>query len=194
MLVRAAERFGLSVSCYRPSVISGDSHTGYSNTADFENHLLRVLVIARQAVEHSSFSLGWIPVDVCARAIATIAARTKPQAAPAFYHLNGAGPRLDRVLAGLRRRGFAIAPIKRCAWRKMVLGLPADAMLEPYREMLSNIEFPEASLVNVTHSNDNARSMLTGAKGVDFLSSNTDEYIDKVLTFLTGIGFFDPTE
>ena len=46
LLVHAAEKFGLPFCCYRPSVVSGATDTGFSNTADFENHLIRAMCVA----------------------------------------------------------------------------------------------------------------------------------------------------
>ena len=63
LLLRAHEQHGLAVRVYRPSVICGDSRTGYSNTQDFENHLLRAIILAGVAVTDTSFSLGWVHVD-----------------------------------------------------------------------------------------------------------------------------------
>jgi hypothetical protein len=283
---------------YRPSVISGDTTSGFSNTSDFENHLIRAIVLAGKAVEESSFAFGWIPVDVCARSIATIAAArsaefrqqpsasggsprsdggldsfegcdsgcaggsdgesadvgkremfgnrgyletgdvVKPEACVTaesnrsgsptrrssgggssshcsgggggggggggdrFYHLNGVGPRIGAVVAGLRRCGFGIEAVDRLTWKEIVTALPADVALEPYREMLAGVDFPHPSLVNVSHSNEKARAALnrphpTGGTGhgaagtstTDFAAGCSDGAVDKMLTFLADAGF-----
>mmetsp|Transcript_33573 Transcript_33573/g.72759 ORF Transcript_33573/g.72759 Transcript_33573/m.72759 type:complete len:471 (-) Transcript_33573:176-1588(-) len=159
-LKAAAERLGLPVSIYRPSVICGNAEHG--NIHDVENHLLRAIVLSGRAVTRTSYSLGWISVDAVAQSVAKIAASEGGrQSGCHCYHLNGIGPTLPDVVSVLQQDlGYQIRPIATSLWKTCVKKIPNDKYLEHYRSTLMDLTFPDQHLTNVTHSNDRLRAAL----------------------------------
>jgi thioester reductase-like protein len=213
LLLCAHESNGMPLCVYRPSVICGDSRTGYSNISDYENHLIRAVVLAGAAVTDTSFSLGWISVDAVAKAVASIAALKLAEAAEAAglspplpppppaccFHLNGTGPLLRnvvRLLSSPECGSHNIRSIPPSAWRSTVMALdPQDTVLEPYREMIADISWPDSNLVNVSHSHGKADAALQVAGEAGLIAPVDDDTIVKFIKFLqkkTGTPAFLP--
>lgn len=178
---------GLDVTVLRPSVICGDSRTGYSSEYDLENLLLRACVELGCAVKRTSLGLGWIPADVVADAVVRIATRPAPtpEARAEVFHLNGTGPVLPEVLAEVECAGFELDDVSEAQWRARLDTLPEDRATA----LLRQISFPSPNIVNVSHTNCAARAALGVAADARWPDVGAQS-IQRSIRYLVEVGFF----
>lgn len=209
VVCEACRRFGLPVSVYRPSVVCGASDTGHSNWQDFENHLIRAMLLVGGVPRKSSYSFGWVPVDFVASAIAHLVAEgvattSSPageECTPQCFHLNGIGPSLQVVVRALEDAGYPTLRDVPSAqeWADAIRALPPDELLEPYRDLLASLKWPASGLVSVSHTNDHASQALAGLAGGGVEVAGAADWphvrpstVHRVLDFLCAAGFLPP--
>ena len=118
-LLRRAGRAGLPTAIYRPLDIAGDQRHGAWNTATEMCALIKFITDTSVAPD-IDLPLDFVPVDICAAAIAYIAAHT--EASGRTYHL--ASPKhalLGLLVDRLRQHGFGITEIPYDEWVDVLL-------------------------------------------------------------------------
>jgi thioester reductase-like protein len=113
-LARQAAARGLPVTIYRPSLISGDSHSGRSNLDDLLSRLIKGCIAMRCAPD-----FDWLadccPVDFVAGAMTALAGFRERQLR--VFHLANPRPRHWReIVLWMRLRGYDVTLVPYAAW------------------------------------------------------------------------------
>eukprot|EP00727_Mastigamoeba_balamuthi_P010143 m51a1_g5751 hypothetical protein (1631) ;mRNA; r:1185475-1190493 len=145
LMAQASRHLGLEVSLFRPTVISGAVESGFSNVSDFSClAALACLALGSYPEAAAGNNLGWIPVDVVSRAVATLNG-------PAVFHLVGSGPTMGEVVEALGE--LARQPLQKAtgqAWEQAVARLPQlDARFSPVVSALQALGVPREGVARV---------------------------------------------
>ncbi len=118
-LVCAAAARGLPATNVRPSLVSGDSHSGASNVEDLISLFFRGCV-ALGAAPDLDWTMDSVPVDYAGRAIVSLS-QLRPEQSPSVYHLCNPRPRHWRVcVLWMRLRGYPMELIPYDDWANLV--------------------------------------------------------------------------
>ena len=124
-LVRAAADRGLSVTIYRPGIITGDSRTGAGNLDDVLTRLMLSCIQVGLAPA-SSPEVRVTPVDFVSRAIVHLSRH--PSATGQVYHLIGEQPTdWNTMLGWISAFGYSLRRVPFHEWRSALMRAPGAA-------------------------------------------------------------------
>jgi len=199
-LLRRASRAGLPVAIYRPLDIVGDLRSGVWNTATEMCALIRFITDTGLAPD-IDLPLDFVPADVCAAAIAHVAANT--EASGITYHISS--PRyalLGSLVARLRHHGYSVEVIPYGEWLDELLkyaaghpGHPMTPFVPLFVEHCAESELSVAEMylehIFPAYTRTHTERALNGS-GI-IIPAVDDELLDRNITRLMATGYLrDP--
>ncbi|KAI9789334.1 MAG: large subunit of alpha-aminoadipate reductase [Peltula sp. TS41687] len=196
-LVREAGRRGLVGAIIRPGYVTGDSHTGVTNTDDFLIRMIKGCIQLSSRPDITN-SVNMVPVDHVARTV-TASAFFPPVSPLGVVHITS-HPRLrfNEFLSSVESYGYNIPELTYDDWRARMEQYAADAQnqvnaLMPLYHFVTNdlpsdTKAPELDDTNaVTALRRDAGS--SGLQDVSAGASVTDEVMGVYVAYLVGVGY-----
>jgi thioester reductase-like protein len=158
-LVLHARRLNIPTIIYRPSLIVGDSKTGFWNEADVVCRILKgcIQLGARPILD---VDLNLVPVDYVAKAIACFATEN-PYQIDSYHLMNPQAVSLEQLCAEIRAKGFNVDDVAYSSWEEMIkersdsdLAGSFTALRPFFTEKVSN---KDSSLFNLYLRNNKAK-------------------------------------
>ncbi len=117
-LVLHARTYNIPTVIYRPSLITGESQTGYWNQDDVVCRILKgcVEVGARPILD---VRFNFVPVDYVAKAITHFAMK-KPYQSDTYHLINPEEVDVDQLFGYVKAKGFKIEDVTYPDWEKMI--------------------------------------------------------------------------
>lgn len=116
--MRHARNAGIPTVIYRPSLITGASHTGRWNQADVVCRMIKGC-IDTGFIPKLDMQLNFVPVDYVAKSIALLA-KHNPYQDDVLHLINPFAIGFDKVLVSIRAKGFPIKEVDYLEWQKML--------------------------------------------------------------------------
>jgi thioester reductase-like protein len=190
LLYEAYKKYQLDIYVYRPSTISGDTITGYSNVSDFTNLLLKTITVFQVAPIHTVY-LNWIPADFVASVIIHNAVNLPQQESERdrIFHITGnGGPTLEEIVKEIEKNmSIVIKRVRPTEWKEMVKKISESyGLIYTVKEILETIGEKEGTISN-----------LPKPKTLEWLKKNNMNYptvdptvFEKYLTYLQNSKYF----
>merc|ERR1711939_359965 len=86
--------------------------------------------------------------------------------------------------------GYVVADVPAHTWRQTIMSIRADAMMQPYREMLASLQWPAPGLVTVPPPHARASQLLKDVGQPTYLPVDdpvSEQSIRKMVAFLQGL-------
>ncbi|CAM2844408.1 saframycin Mx1 synthetase B [Legionella steigerwaltii] len=117
-LVVHARSYNIPTVVYRPSLITGESQTGYWNHGDVVCRILKGC-IELEARPNLDVGFNFVPVDYVAKAI-THFAKEKPYHADTYHLINPQEVYVDQLFGYVQAKGFKVKKVTYPDWEKMI--------------------------------------------------------------------------
>ncbi|QMT59061.1 thioester reductase domain-containing protein [Legionella sp. PC997] len=117
-LVFHARTYNIPTVVYRPSLITGDPHTGNWNQDDIVCRILKGC-IELEARPLLDVGFNFVPVDYVAKAITRLAIE-KPQQSDTYHLINPQEVSVDQLFEYVRAKGFKIKDLTYPNWKRMI--------------------------------------------------------------------------
>ncbi|WP_131775112.1 thioester reductase domain-containing protein [Legionella anisa] len=117
-LVVHARNYNIPTVIYRPSLITGESQTGYWNQEDVVCRILKGCVeLGARPLLDAGFN--FVPVDYVAKAIARFALE-RPYQSDTYHLINPQEVDVDQLFGYVKAKGFKIEDVAYPDWEKMI--------------------------------------------------------------------------
>jgi thioester reductase-like protein len=134
-LARIAAQRGLPVSIFRPALISGDSLSGSSNTADFISELIKGCV-QMGAAPDLDWLLDLLPVDFAAEAITRLVFDRNPERLRTFHLANPKLRHWRELILWMNLYGYRIELLRYEDWLDRLKAGVLNDNQHPLRDLL----------------------------------------------------------
>lgn len=190
LMVGEAARRGLPTVIYRPGLISSDTATGASTTADILARFLKTW-FAVGAAPITDHSMLFTPVDFVSQSIVSLAAR--PSSPGKTFHLVGGQPMRIRDFAEMvAAAGYPLERLAYRDWRKRVLALierSASRALAGIAPFLGDEQSPEETMRLWPPRGMRYDCTATLSELPFRCPTTTQKHVEQFLAFLVNDGF-----
>ncbi|MEK7433765.1 MAG: thioester reductase domain-containing protein [Cyanobacteriota bacterium] len=140
MLLLEAKKCGLPITIYRPGLITGDSHTGYTNIDDFYCRLIKGC-IELEAFPDINFDLDMTPVNYVSNVITL--ALTKKEAINKIFHLANPEPiKFSNFSNWIIENGYKAKIVSYENWLEKLISSSTNNALYPLLPFVSEKHTP----------------------------------------------------